>query len=56
MPFLSVIGILNSLTAHDFLKLTLLKVYNSTYKHDFICLLETHLDSITLDSLLEIEG
>ena len=44
------------LTAHDFSKLALLKAYNSTYKHDFICLSETYLDSTTPDSFLEIEG
>ena len=36
---------LNSITAHKYLKLSQLKVYISTYKHDFICLSETYLDS-----------
>ena len=36
---------LNSITAHNFSKLTQLKLYISTYKYDFICLLETFLDS-----------
>ena len=31
-----------------------LKAYNSTYKHDFICLLEIYYDSTTPDSFLEI--
>ena len=44
-----------SLTAHNFSKLTLLKTYNSTYKHDFMSLSETYLDSTTPDSLLEVE-
>ena len=48
--------ILNSLTAHDFSKLTQLKVYMSTYKHDFLCLSETYLDSTTPDNLIDIEG
>ena len=36
---------LNSLSAHNFSKLTQLKAYTSIYKHDFICLSETYLDS-----------
>ena len=39
-----------SITAHNFVKLALLKVYNSIHKFDLICLLETYLDSnILLD-------
>ena len=33
-----------------------MKAYISMYKHDFICLSETYLDSSTPDSLLEIDG
>ena len=47
---------LNSLSAHNFSKLTQLKAYNAIYKHDFICLSETFLDSSIPDNLLEIEG
>ena len=47
---------LNSLSAHNFSKLTQLKAYTSIYKHDFICLSETYLDSSILDSLLEKDG
>ena len=47
---------LNSITAHNFSKLTQLKAYISTYKHDFICLSETYLDCSTLDNLIDIEG
>ena len=47
---------LNSLTAYDFSKLTQLKRYNWTNRHDFICISETWLDSATPGSLLEIEG
>ena len=43
----------HSLTAHDFSNL---KAYNSTEKHNFICLSETYLDFTTPNSLLEIEG
>ena len=46
---------LNSLCAHNFSKLTQLKTYISVYKHDFICLSETYLDSSTSDGLLEID-
>ena len=47
---------LNSLSAHKLSKLTQLKAYISIYKHDFICLSETYLDSSIPDSLLEIDG
>ena len=47
---------LNSLSPHNFSKLTQLKAYISIYKHDFICLSETYLDSSIPDSLLEIDG
>ena len=46
---------LNRLSAHKFAKLAQLKVYNSIYKHDFICLSETYLDSASPKNLLEIE-
>ena len=38
-----------------FSKLTQLKAYNSIYKYDFICPLETYLDSSIRDSFLNIE-
>ena len=47
---------LNSITAHNFSKLTQLKAYISTYKHDFICLSETYLDSSIPDNVIQIEG
>ena len=47
---------LNSLSTHNFSKLTQLKAYISIYKRDFICLSETYLDSSVPDSLLEIDG
>ena len=47
---------LNSLSVPNFSKLTQLKAYISKYKHDFICLSETYLDSSIPDSLLEIDG
>ena len=47
---------LNSITAHKFSKLTQFKAYISTYKYDFICLLETFLDSSTPHNLVNIQG
>ena len=47
---------LNSLTAHNYSKLTQLKAYISMYKYDCICLSETYLDSTTPDNLLKIDG
>ena len=47
---------LNSITAHNFSKLTQLKAYISTYKYDFICLSETYLDSSIPNTLIDIEG
>ena len=49
---------LNSLPAHNFSKMLLLKAYNAIYKYDFICLSETYLDSsIPSDHVsLELEG
>ena len=47
---------LNSIAAHNFAKLVLLKAYSSVHKFDIICLSETYLDSNILpdDSNLEI--
>ena len=36
---------LNSITAHDFSKLSLLEAYNTHHMYDIICLSETYLDS-----------
>ena len=49
---------LNSIALHNFVKLVLLKAYNSIYKFDIICLWETYLDSSVLhnDSNLEVAG
>ena len=49
---------LNSIAAHNFAKLVLLKTYNSVHKFDIICLSETYLDSNILpdDSNLNIPG
>ena len=39
---------LNSLTAHNYVKLSSLQAYNSVYKHDVICLSETYLGNSVL--------
>ena len=36
---------LNSLTAHNYVKLSSLQAYNTVYKHDVICLSETYPDN-----------
>ena len=36
---------LNSLIAHNYVKLSPIQAYNSVYKHDVICLSETYLDN-----------
>ena len=47
---------LNSIAVHNFSKLSQLKAYISTYKHDLICLSETYLDSSTTSNIIDIEG
>ena len=47
---------LNSITAHNFSKLTQLKAYISTYKHHFICLSEMYRNSSIPDNLIVIKG
>ena len=49
---------LNSISAHNYIKLSLLRAYLSTHRFDVICLSETYLDSDTSheDANLEIVG
>ena len=47
---------LNSICAHNFTKLSLLRAYVSLHKFDIICLSETYLDSSIDDASLEISG
>ena len=49
---------LNSISAHNYMKLSLLRTYLSTHKFDVICLSETYLnsDTSTVDENLEIAG
>ena len=46
----------NSITAHNFLKLSQLQAYISTYRHDFMCLSETYLDSSSPSNIIDTEG
>ena len=49
---------LNSISAHNFTKLSLLQAYNSVHNYDIICLSETYLNSSVScdDDNLEIPG
>ena len=49
---------LNSISAHNYIRLSLLRAYLSTRRFEVICLSETHLDSDTSheDANLEIVG
>ena len=51
-------GNLNSLTAHNYLKVSQLQAFNLVHKCDILCILETHLDSSVSkdDNALHIEG
>ena len=49
---------LNSLIAHNYLKISQLQAFNLVHKFDILCILETHLDSSVSkdDNGLSIEG
>ena len=47
---------LNSITAYDFLRVSLIEAYNSVYKYDLIGIVETHLDSTIDNDRLALEG
>ena len=49
---------LNSISAHNYMKLSILMAYLSTHKFDVICISETYLntDTSTVDENLEIAG
>ena len=47
---------LNSITAHDFLRVSLIEAYNSVYKNDLIGIVETHLDNTVNDGRLTLDG
>ena len=45
---------LNSITSHNFIKVSLLMAYNSIHKFDVICLSETYLNSETLSNIKKL--
>ena len=47
---------LNSITAHDFLRVSLMEAYNSVYNYDLIGIVETHLDSTIDEERLALDG
>ena len=47
---------LNSITAHDFLRVSLIEAYNSVYNNDLIGIVETHLDDTVDADRLALDG
>ena len=47
---------LNSIAAHDFLRISLIEAYNSVYNYDLIGIVETHLDSTVDKHRLVLDG
>ena len=47
---------LNSITAHEFLRVSLIEAYNSVYNYDLIGMVETHLDSTIDEGRLALDG
>ena len=47
---------LNSITAHDFLRITLIEAYNSVCNYDLIGIVETHIDSTVDEDRLALDG
>ena len=46
----------NNITAHDFLRVSLIEAYNSVYDYDLIGIVETHLDSSMEEDRLVLNG
>ena len=46
----------NSITAHEFLRVSLIEAYNSVYNYDLIGIVETHLDSMIDEGRLALDG
>ena len=46
----------NSITAHDFLRVSLIEAYNSVFNYDLIGIVETHLDSTVEKDKLALNG
>ena len=47
---------INSITANDFLRASLMEAYNSVYNYDLIGIVETHLDSTVDKDRLDLNG
>ena len=47
---------LNSIIAHDYLRVSLIEAYNSVYNYDLIGIVETHLDSTVEEDRLALNG
>ena len=47
---------LNSIRAHDFVRIPLIEAYNSVYNYDLLGIVETHLDSSVEDNKLILPG
>ena len=47
---------LNSICAHDFMRVSLIEAYNSVHNYDLIGIVETHLDSTVDESKLTLDG
>ena len=47
---------LNSITAYDSLRVSLIEAYNSVYNYDIIGIVETHLDSTVEEDRLPLDG
>ena len=47
---------LNCISAHDFLRVSLIEAYNSVYNYDLIGIVETHFDSTTENDRLALDG
>ena len=47
---------LNSIIAHDFLRISLLEAYNSVFSYDLIGIVETHIDSTVDEDKLALGG
>ena len=47
---------LNSLSAHDYFRVSLINAYNSVYNYNLIGIVETHLDSTADESKLALNG
>ena len=47
---------LNSLSAHDYFRVSLIDAYNFVYNNDLIGIVETHVDSTADESKLALNG